>query len=51
MFGLAAPLKLPRKLRLAVIGTVGHIGDVLAPLPKLPEVELVAVAETDPDGL
>ena len=51
MFGLAAPLKLPRKLRLAVIGTVGHIGDVLAPLPMLPEVELVAVAETDPDGL
>ena len=51
MFGLAAPLKLPRKLRLAVIGTVGHIGDILTPLPKLPEVELVAVAETDPDGL
>jgi predicted dehydrogenase len=51
MLGMAAPLKLPRKLRLAVIGTVGHIGDVLAPLPQLPEVELVAVAETDPDGL
>lgn len=51
LFSLAAPLRLPRKLRLAVIGTVGHIGDVLTPLPKLPDVELVAVAESDPDGL
>jgi predicted dehydrogenase len=41
------PLRLPRKVRLAVLGLEGHIGEILDPLPLLPDVELVAIADPD----
>jgi predicted dehydrogenase len=40
----AAPLKLPRTVRLALVGFDGHTSEILRPLPDLPDVELVAVA-------
>jgi predicted dehydrogenase len=45
---LGEPVRLPRKVRLALIGLEGHTGEILQPLARLPEVELVAVC--DPDG-
>ena len=46
---LAAPVvKLPRKLRLGLAGVLGHVGDIVEPLKDLPDVELVAFAESDP---
>ena len=45
------PLRLPRKVRLAMLGLEGHIGEILDPLPLLPDVELVAVADRDPKRL
>ena len=47
----AAAIKLPRKLRLGMVGVLGHAGDILTPLPRIPDVELVAVAESDPAEL
>jgi predicted dehydrogenase len=44
----SGPVRLPRKVRLALIGLDGHTGEILRPLPRLPDVELVAVC--DPDG-
>jgi predicted dehydrogenase len=41
------PLRLPRKVRLALLGLEGHIGEILDPLPLLPDVELVAMADRD----
>ncbi len=40
-----AQVRLPRKLRLAVLGLEGHIADVLDGLPQLPDVELVAISD------
>jgi predicted dehydrogenase len=47
----AAPVRLPRKIRLAILGLEGHIDDILGPLPQLPDVELVAVSDADPAQL
>ena len=44
----AAPVRLPKKLRLGILGLEGHIGEILDPLPQLPDVELVAVSDADP---
>lgn len=45
----AAPLvRLPRKIRLGILGLEGHIAELLDPLPLLPDVELVAVSDADP---
>jgi predicted dehydrogenase len=41
----AEALKLPKKVRLGLIGYDGHVDDVLRMLPDLPDVELVAVAD------
>jgi predicted dehydrogenase len=38
------PVRLPRKVRLGMIGFDGHPGEVLGQLPRLPDVELVAYA-------
>jgi predicted dehydrogenase len=43
--GFDAPTKLPAKVRLAVVGQVGHLGEITRPLPLLPDVELVAYHE------
>ncbi len=45
------PVRLPRKVRLALIGLEGHTRQILSPLGRLPEVELAAVAHPDPAAL
>jgi predicted dehydrogenase len=47
----AATVKLPRKLRLGMVGVLGHAGEILTPLAHIPDVELVAVAESDASEL
>ena len=46
-------VRLPRKIRLALAGFDGHPEEILRVLPRLPDVELVAVAgeESDPAAL
>ncbi|MES1257928.1 MAG: Gfo/Idh/MocA family oxidoreductase, partial [Acidobacteriota bacterium] len=44
----AAAIPLPRRIRLGILGLEGHIGELLDPLPLLPDVELVAVSEASP---
>ena len=51
MLAGAAAIKLPRKLRLGMVGVLGHAGEILTPLAHIPDVELVAVAESDPAEL
>ncbi len=41
----AAPVALPRKVRVAVIGQDGHLAEILNPLPQLPDVEIVACCD------
>jgi predicted dehydrogenase len=41
-------LRLPRKIRVGVIGMEGHLSEVLEPIKSLPDVELVCVADSDP---
>ena len=41
-------VRLPQKVRLALIGAEGHTGEVLNRLKQAPDVELVAVADADP---
>jgi predicted dehydrogenase len=47
----AAPIRLPGKIRLGILGLEGHIAELLDPLPQLPDVELVAVSDADPARL
>jgi predicted dehydrogenase len=51
MLAAAVPLRLPRKIRLGLAGVLGHVNEIVEPLPHLPDVELVAVAESDPAEL
>ena len=44
------PVRLPRKIRLAFIGGDGHAGEILTPLPLLPDVEIVAFTESEESG-
>lgn len=43
-----APLRLPRKVRIALLGLEGHMSEILGRLPQLPDVELAALADRDP---
>jgi len=45
---LLAPLRLPRKIRLGLIGVEGHTGEILGPLAQVPDVELVAISDPNP---
>ena len=47
----AAPVSLKQKVRLAVIGQDGHLGEILNPLPGLPDVEVVACCDYTPAAL
>ncbi len=38
-------VRLPQKVRLAIIGLEGHTSEILGPLDRLPDVELVAVQD------
>ena len=49
--GAAEPVKLPSKVRLAIIGFDGHPGEITGPLPQLPDVEVVAICDADPRAL
>lgn len=40
-------LRLPRPIRLALIGLEGHTSEVLGPMRQLPDIELVAIADPD----
>src|SRR5574340_697241 len=40
-------LRLPQKVRLAMIGLEGHTGEVLGQLKRLPDLEIVAIADTN----
>lgn len=42
---MAAPTRLPQKIRCALIGVDGHAGEVTGPLAELPDVQLVAIAD------
>lgn len=44
----AEPLRLPKKVRVAIWGFDGHTGEVLTPLPQLPDVAVVAYFDADP---
>ena len=44
----AASVRLPRKIRVALLGLDGHTAEVTRPLPQLPDVELVAVSDPNP---
>src|SRR5690348_12181307 len=43
----AEPVKLGRKIRVAIVGLEGHTGEITDPLPNLPDVEVVAVSDAD----
>ena len=45
------PLRLPRKIRIAILGFDGHTAEILSPLPQLPDVEVVAICDQDPKVL
>ena len=42
-----AQLKLPRKIRVAMVGLQGHPGEILGPAATLPDIEIVAISEPD----
>ena len=47
---LDPPVRLSRKVRLAMLGFEGgHAAEVLTPLPRLPDVEVVAMSEPNAD--
>lgn len=48
---MAAPVALPRKVRVAVVGQDGHLAEILNPLPQLPDVEIVAASEASDEAL
>jgi predicted dehydrogenase len=43
----AAPFHLPRKLRIAMLGFDGHPSIILGELPRLPDVEVVAIYDSN----
>jgi|GEM_PF-1002705 len=45
----ANEVRLPAKVRLAITGLDGHVGEILRVLPQLPDVELIAVADAGSD--
>jgi predicted dehydrogenase len=53
LLGMAAVVRLPRKVRLGLVGFDGHTSDVLTPLRDFPDVELAGVADagSDPGAL
>jgi predicted dehydrogenase len=51
--GLAAaaaePLKLPKKVRVVIVGLEGHPEEIVSPLNSLPDVEVSAIAALEPE--
>ena len=50
---LAAPdlIRFDRKIRVGLIGLGGHVGEILRPLPQLPDVEVVAISDPNPEAM
>jgi predicted dehydrogenase len=46
---MAAPLKLPKKVRVVLIGKEGHTGEVTTPSKQIPEIEIVAALDGKAD--
>lgn len=44
-------LRLPKRIRIALLGVEGHAGEILKPLDRLPDVELVAIYDPDPKAI
>src|SRR5438552_2752222 len=42
-----APVRLPRKLRVAILGLDGHVGEIVDQATRLPDIEIVAVSDAD----
>jgi len=49
--GAPATVRLPHKVRVAIVGFEGHSDEILAPLPQLPDVEITAICDPDPAEL
>lgn len=47
----AATVKLPQKIRVALIGLDGHPSEVTKPLPQLPDVEMVGLFDPKPKSV
>ena len=45
---LAEPVRLPSRIRVAILGLDGHTGEIVRPLPQLPDVEIVAISDPTP---
>lgn len=43
-------VRLPRRVRLGIIGFDGHVGDIIGPLPRIPDIEVVAICDADPSA-
>jgi len=41
-------VRLPKKIKLALIGLEGHIDEILDPMERLPDIQLVAIQDPDP---
>lgn len=46
----AEALRMPRKIRVGVVGTEGHLAEILRPLAILPDVQVVAYADIHEAG-
>ncbi len=44
-------VRLPQRVRIGLIGLDGHFNEIVKPLPRVPDAELVAVADPDPAAL
>src|SRR6266496_446078 len=47
----AQTTKLPSKVRVGIVGLVGHPGEISKPLDTMPDVEVVAIADPDPGAI
>ncbi len=47
----AEPVKLPRRIRVAIIGLDGHPGEISKPLDELPEVDIIAISNAEPKAI
>jgi predicted dehydrogenase len=47
----ASAVKLPGKVRVAILGLVGHTGEITGPLASLPDVEIAGIFDSDPELL
>jgi len=47
----AEVVRFDRKIRVALIGLEGHTGEILRVLPRLPDVEVIAVSDRNPKAM